>query len=331
MAVTFYNDFVIVTGQVTKQLSQTRFAVSDGTTTKICYLAPTTDIALAVGDANPDYFTIPVYPPGNGSGATFTPMYVPNVISVWVNGGIGYLVGDQVMLVASGNALLTVTSTSTTGAIVTATVTPGDSLDGIPSNPLPILFQSGGVSLQGSIAGTVLTVISISSGTILRNQILHGVGVSIATIITGQLTGTTGGTGTYSLNRSSTVSAEAMTLQGTGGFFNVGWVLDSVTIDGSGVDYSVNDTLIFSGIIASLLPTAYIDAVSAGVPQSVTLTKGRDITVAADHVDISGPVEYVKSITARRLTTTDGNSYYWTLASSHDQSAVIQTLTVIDS
>jgi hypothetical protein len=61
----------------------------------------------------------------------------------------------------------------------------------------------------GSTSGTTLTVTSISSGTIAINQSLYGIGVLPETVITALGTGT-GGTGTYTINRSQTVASGTM-------------------------------------------------------------------------------------------------------------------------
>ena len=58
----------------------------------------------------------------------------------------------------------------------------------------------------GSTSGTTLTVTSVSSGTIAVNQSLYGIGILPQTVITALGTGT-GGTGTYTINRSQTVAS----------------------------------------------------------------------------------------------------------------------------
>jgi hypothetical protein len=58
----------------------------------------------------------------------------------------------------------------------------------------------------GSTSGTTLTVTTISSGTIAINQSLYGIGVLPETVITALGSGT-GGTGTYTINRSQTVAS----------------------------------------------------------------------------------------------------------------------------
>jgi hypothetical protein len=64
----------------------------------------------------------------------------------------------------------------------------------------------------GSVSGTTLTVSSMTSGTILPGMILSAAGTSSTqvTYINSQLTGTTGGVGTYNLSNSFTISSETM-------------------------------------------------------------------------------------------------------------------------
>lgn len=77
---------------------------------------------------------------------------------------------------------------------------------------------SNGVSLSsrtatftGSIATTTLTVSAISAGTIYPSMQISGTGVTAGTRIVEQLTGTTGGTGTYRVSVSQTVSSTTIT------------------------------------------------------------------------------------------------------------------------
>lgn len=72
----------------------------------------------------------------------------------------------------------------------------------------------GGATFTGSISTTVLTVSAIASGTL---RVGHGVfgtavgnAVGVGTVITGQISGTTGGTGTYRVSVSQTVGSQSM-------------------------------------------------------------------------------------------------------------------------
>lgn len=70
-------------------------------------------------------------------------------------------------------------------------------------------------SSAASISGTTLTVGGTITGFFASGQTVLGSGVTAASIITAQLTGTAGGAGTYSLSQSSTVSSEAITTEPT--------------------------------------------------------------------------------------------------------------------
>lgn len=79
------------------------------------------------------------------------------------------------------------------------------------SQPAPGYATPGAIT--ASIAGTVLTVSAVASGTLQQGQALADLTAALlpGTAITGQLTGTPGGVGTYSVNQSQTVGSEAMT------------------------------------------------------------------------------------------------------------------------
>lgn len=72
---------------------------------------------------------------------------------------------------------------------------------------------AGGASVTGKIdngggsAGTVLTVSAVASGVLGQGNVIAGSGVAAGTTIAGQLTGTTGGVGTYAVNNSQLVTS----------------------------------------------------------------------------------------------------------------------------
>jgi hypothetical protein len=98
-----------------------------------------------------------------------------------------------------------------------------------PQTPVGVLISTGPAStaddgsqvpgyatpgtITASIAGTVLTVSAVSLGVLMPGQALADITTSLAagTRITAQLTGTTGGPGTYSVNKPQTVGSETMT------------------------------------------------------------------------------------------------------------------------
>ena len=67
-------------------------------------------------------------------------------------------------------------------------------------------------SATGSITGTTMTVTAVASGALAPGQSLFDAGGAIisGTTIVNQLTGTTGGTGTYTVSASQTVTSEAI-------------------------------------------------------------------------------------------------------------------------
>lgn len=122
--------------------------------------------------------------------------------------------------VAAGNLNVAVQQMVRRGKIVTIAAEPGNAA--INNTPVTV------VSFNGQIAATTLTVNSITSGTVVwPRQSLTGSGVSAGTVIVAQLTGAggancptpgvpdaavcNGGVGTYQLNNSFSIAAEAMT------------------------------------------------------------------------------------------------------------------------
>jgi hypothetical protein len=70
-------------------------------------------------------------------------------------------------------------------------------------------------SVTASISGTTMTVSVVGSGTLAPNQLVTGTGVLTNTRIVSQITGPTGGTGTYTVDQSQTVSSTTITATGS--------------------------------------------------------------------------------------------------------------------
>ena len=117
---------------------------------------------------------------GSISGTTLT-------ISAVASGGV-VSVGD---IVSHASILETATITGLgTGTGGTGTYT--------------LTYTGSTASFTGSISGTTLTVTAVASGTIIVDQVLTGNSASSGTTISSQLTGTTGGIGTYTVSISQT-------------------------------------------------------------------------------------------------------------------------------
>lgn len=86
-------------------------------------------------------------------------------------------------------------------------------------------------SFTGAIAVTtgILTVSAVASGVIVPGQVVTGTGVPAGTIIESQLTGSTGGTGTYQTNITTAVASTAT--MATGAYVETKW---SVASDADG-------------------------------------------------------------------------------------------------
>lgn len=70
-------------------------------------------------------------------------------------------------------------------------------------------------SFTGAVTAGVLTVSAVASGKLGPGAVIAGAGVTVGNQITGQLTGTPGGIGTYQLFTADTgIAAEAMTVAG---------------------------------------------------------------------------------------------------------------------
>ena len=82
---------------------------------------------------------------------------------------------------------------------------------GVPTatKPNPPSFANS-ASFTASISGSTMTVTAIATGTLAVGQVVSGVDVTQYTVITAQLTGTTGSTGTYTVSYSQTVSSSSL-------------------------------------------------------------------------------------------------------------------------
>ena len=112
----------------------------------------------------------------------------------------------MVTLMVSGDYWATNSGTTpvTVGQKVYANYTTGAISTGATGSP------PAGAAVTGSIAGTVLTVTAVTSGTLAVGQPVSGAGVTAGTYISALGTGT-GGVGTYTVSVSQTVASTALT------------------------------------------------------------------------------------------------------------------------
>lgn len=77
------------------------------------------------------------------------------------------------------------------------------------SNGVSVVSRTA--SFTASISTTTMTVSAVASGTLYPSMLISGTGVTAGTYIVSQLTGAAGGTGTYTVSASQTVSSTTMT------------------------------------------------------------------------------------------------------------------------
>jgi len=153
---------------------------------------------------------------------------------------------------------------------------------------------AGSASVTGSIADNVLTVSAVGSGTLVPGATLSGTGVAANTQITDQLSGTTGGVGTYALSiGEQTVAATTIT---------AAYGVLTVSAVGSGA-LTVGDMISGSGVVAGTRVRAFGTGTGGTgtyivdnntVVSSTTLTMGGSVETKWWAVSSAAPGELVK-------------------------------------
>jgi hypothetical protein len=140
--------------------------------------------------------------PGQINGQLFT-LYKTSEQFDNKTGSIGDLVQRTVTATLSGSSFV--------NRIIFNTIDGG--LDNLYINmPINIGSNITGAEFTGSISGTTLTVASVASGYITAtNSLISGLGITAGTKITSQLSGTTGGAGTYTVDTSQSVGPLTIT------------------------------------------------------------------------------------------------------------------------
>lgn len=132
--------------------------------------------------------------------------------------------------------------------------------------------------VTGSIAATTLTVTALSSGELAIGQVITGVGVTPGTRITAFLTGT-GGTGTYTVSESQTVSSTTISSGQTTVAYN-----------------STQGAFIITGGTPSEDSTITVATGTAAAPLRLNLETG---AVVSQGVNQSAPNAYMTSLVGR--------------------------------
>ena len=169
-------------------------------------------------------------------------------------------------------------------------------------------IAAGTFSVTGSIAGNILTVSAVTSGSVITGATITGTGISASTTIGGQLSGTTGGIGTYAVNNTQTVAST--TVSGTYGLLTVGgtvgglWAL-GLTVSGGTTSAGTIITQLGTGTGAA--GTYYVNntqvVASAALAGATTPATVSFDSVASAFVITSGTVGAPSSIAFATGTT----------------------------
>lgn len=139
--------------------------------------------------------------------------YNDDDVSAYLRGGVISAMTLAALQALSGTLTVVVDGYSYSGSVNLAAATSFSSAASIIQTAL----NAGAVAaatITGSISGTTLTVTATSAQTLGVGKVVSGTGgtPSAATVILAQLSGTLGGTGTYSVSNSQTVLSKSMTV-----------------------------------------------------------------------------------------------------------------------
>jgi hypothetical protein len=144
-------------------------------------------------------------------GALLFAQYPLAPTGAWLRGGNIQAMPLSTLQGLSGSLSVTVDGVVKTGASINlASATSFSTAAALIATGLGLTGLPGGV-VTGSIATTVLTVTAVTSGTLAPGQTIAGGTITGGTTIVAQLTGTTGGIGTYTVSASQTVVSGTVT------------------------------------------------------------------------------------------------------------------------
>jgi hypothetical protein len=146
------------------------------------------------------------------------------------------------------------------------------------------IAANAATSVTGSIAGNVLYVTAVSSGLLVPGATITGTGIAGGTKIQAQLSGTTGGIGSYAVNNAQTVASTTITASygvmtvtaNTSGTFSPGQ-----TISGTSVTAGTKITAFGTG--TGLNGTYYVDQPTVVASTAIT-AKATPVVVTYDSI-----------------------------------------------
>jgi len=134
----------------------------------------------------------------------------------------------------------------------------------------------------GSIASDLLTVTAVGSGTIYPGTTISGTGITTGTKIASQLSGTTGGIGTYTLSISQQKDIASGTIDGTYGLMTIGTLTSSAA-------FAVGQSLVASGSVVAGTQITY--SVSGAGGTGATMVVDNNTVVSSQAIDSVSNVE----------------------------------------
>ena len=172
---------------------------------------------------------------------------------------------------ATGAVTFAATGTPPTAASVTGSVAANVVTGAIAVN-----------NVTASIAGQVMTVSAVGAGAVLAaGQALTGANVATGTSILAQLTGTAGGTGTYTVSVSQTAASAAVVASGGGltvSAVTTGTLAIGQTISGSGITAGTTITALGTGTGGA---GTYAVSISQTAASTAVTGSGGTLTVTA--------------------------------------------------
>ena len=232
--------------------------------------------------------------------------YPVEAVPAWLRGGpVSQLTIPQLKALSGSLTIVVDGYTYTNGSISLAAATSYSAAAAIIetglNNTLPDAasvtgsIAAGTGSVTGYIAGNVLYVTAVGSGSLHPGAVLSGTGVTSGTKISSQLSGTTNGIGTYAVTETQVV--DSTTISASFGVLTVtavssGTLSPGQVLSGSGV--TANTTIFAYGTGEGLTGTYYVDLTQTASSTTIT-AKGAALNVDYDSTS-GGFVVYSGSV-----------------------------------
>ena len=161
-------------------------------------------------------------------------------------------------------------------------------------------ITTGSSSVTGSIQGNVLTVTAVGSGTLYAGTTLSGTGVTTNTEIVSQLSGTTGGVGTYAVSIAEQ-SAASTTITGAYGILTLGATPSGAfpigaLVTGTGISTTVYVRQLISGTAGASGATYSVDGTTSNGSTTLTLTTNVSTNWIARSSGLNGELVKISNV-----------------------------------